>query len=98
MSSAAHTDMDQAARLIAEWRARGLYVESRGPDRIRIGPPELLDDEMIASARAAKPALLRILTAPDKTTWSCSWCGRFGFGLPTICYWCRYAARRRVDA
>ena len=97
MSSAATTDLDQAARLIAEWRALGVYVQSRGPDRIRIGPPELLDDEMIESARAAKPALLLILTAPDET-WSCSWCGRFRFGLPTICYWCRYAARRRVQA
>ena len=97
MRPAVTTDLDRAALLIAEWRARGLYLESRGPDRIRIGPPELLDEKMIESARAAKPALLRILTASGET-WPCSWCGRFRCGLPTICYWCRYAARRRVDA
>ena len=85
------TDVDRAARLIAEWRARGLYVESRGPDRIRIGPPELLDEKTIESARAAKPALLRILTAPAET-WPCEFCGRFRFGLPTICFWCLSAA------
>ena len=97
MTSAAVTDLDRAARLIAEFRARGLYVEPRGPDLIRIGPPELLDEEMIESARAAKPALLRILTAPEES-WPCEWCGRFRFRLPTICYWCRSAARRRAHA
>ena len=97
MRSAATTDLDEAALLIAEWRARGLYIESRGPDRIRIGPPELLDEDMIKSARAAKPALLRILTTPEET-WACAWCGRFRFGLPTLCYWCRSGARRRVRA
>lgn len=97
MRSAAVIDMDRAALLIAEWRARGLYVESRGPGRVRIGPPELLDEEMIESARAAKPELLRILTTPEET-WSCVWCGRFRFGLPTICWWCRSAGRMRVDA
>ena len=88
MSLTAITDLDVAARLMAEWRARGVYIVSRGPDRIRIGPEELLDDEMIESARTAKPALLRILTAP-KETWACSSCGKFRFPLPTICFWCR---------
>ena len=97
MRSAATTDLDQAARLLAELRARGVYVEPRGNDQIRIGPPELLDEEMIESARAAKPALLQILTTTTKS-WSCEWCGRFRFSLPTICYWCRSAARRRTHA
>ena len=88
MSLAVINDLDVAAGLMAEWRARGVYVVSRGPDRIRIGPPELLDDEIIESARAAKPALLRILTAPEET-WPCASCGKFRFALPTICFWCR---------
>ena len=88
MSPAVITDLDVAAGLMAKWRARGLYIVSRGPDRIRIGPPELLDDEMIESARAAKPELLRILTAP-KETWACKSCDQFRFALPTICFWCR---------
>ena len=88
MSPAVITDLDVAAGLMAKWRARGLYIVSRGPDRIRIGPPELLDDEMIESARAAKPELLRILSAPEET-WSCESCGKFRFPLPTICIQCR---------
>ena len=88
MSPAVITDLDVAARLMAEWRARGLYIVSRGQDRIRIGPPELLDDETIESARAVKPALLRILAAPEES-WPCARCGKFRFGLPTICFWCR---------
>ena len=88
MSLTAITDLDVAARLMAEWRARGVYIVSCGPDRIRIGPEELLDDEMIESARAAKPELLRILTAPEET-WACSSFGKFPFPLPTICFRCR---------
>ena len=97
MRPAANTDLDRAARLIAEWHASGLYVEPRGPDLIRIGPPELLNEEMIESARAAKPALLRILTASEES-WPCEWCSRFRFRLPTICYWCRSAAGIRARA
>ena len=92
MRSATTTDLDVAARLIAEWRARGVYVEYRGPDRLRIGPPDLLDEEMIERARVAKPALLRILTTSEET-WACLSCGRFRFWLPTICYWCRRGDR-----
>ena len=92
MRSATTTDLDVAARLIAEWRARGVYVLSRGRDRLRIGPPDLLDEEMIERARVAKPALLRILTASEET-WGCQSCDRFRFWLPTICYWCRRGDR-----
>ena len=87
-------DMDQAAHHVAELRARGLYLIAQGPDRLRIGPPDLLDDRLLEWARRAKPALLRVLTT--RRTWPCARCGRFRFRLPTVCYWCRQAPRARA--
>lgn len=86
MTSRDTANMDEAARLMAEIRARGLYLEPRGPDRLRIGPPDLLDEKTLERARAAKSALLAILTSGQ--TWPCVRCERFRFALPTICYWC----------
>lgn len=82
-------DVEGTARALAELRARGLYVTPTGPDRIRIGPPDLLDDEILRWARGVKPELLRILTT--RRAWSCVRCDRFRFRLPTVCYWCRRA-------
>jgi len=89
-------DLDEAARLVAEWRARGLYLERRGPDRLRIGPPDLLDDRVLDRAREAKPALLQILR--ERRSWPCARCGRFHFPLPTVCYWCKDTERSPAHA
>ena len=96
MTASSAIDLDAAAVLLAELRARGVYLEPRGPDRLRIGPPDLLDDDAIERARAAKPALLHILGT--SASWSCVRCGRFRFSLPTVCWWCRRAEGRPARA
>ena len=85
------TELDRAAHLLADLRARGLYLEPRGPDRLRIGPPDRLDEDTLAHVRALKPALLAILMDRGRRTWPCIRCENpaFVFPLPTICYWCR---------
>lgn len=89
------TATTEAARLVAEFRARGLYLEPRGHDRLRVGPPELLDPGTVERAREAKTALLRILTS-DRI-WTCVRCDRFRFRQPTICYWCRRVIALEVE-
>lgn len=91
-----HADLREAVALLAELQRRGLYVEPRGPDVLRIGPPELLDEDILKEARRVKAALLEVLTTPH--TWPCTRCGNFVFRLPTLCYWCRKAEERPAHA
>lgn len=83
--------LEPAAQLLAELTARGLFLEPRGPDTLRIGPPELLDQATVDQVRALKPELLSILQGAGTRTWPCSLCGKYAFRLPEICYWCRRA-------
>ena len=82
-------NMDSAVELFAELTARGLFLEARGSDTLRVGPPELVDETTVEQVRAMKPALLSILQGAGTQTWTCTRCGKFSFHIPTICYWCR---------
>ena len=83
--------MSHPLELLAELNARGLFVEPRGLDRLRVGPPDLVDDETIARIRQVKASLLKVLTEHHGDTWACIRCGRFSFTTPVVCYWCRRA-------
>ena len=89
---------EAAVVLFAELQARGLYLESQGPDLLRIGPPDLLDEDTVEQVRAAKTAILSVLRDRGSRTWACVRCGKFAFDVPTVCAWCRHAAGREHHA
>ena len=87
-----------AAVLFAELQARGLYLDPRGPDLLRIGPPDLLNEDRLERVRAAKTEILSLLRERGTQTWPCVVCDRHSFDVPTVCYWCRHAAGRKHHA
>jgi len=87
-----------AVVLFAELQARGLYLEPRGPDLLRIGPPDLLDEDTVEKVRTAKTAILSVLRERGTRTWACVRCGKFAFDVPTVCFWCCAAAEKEHHA
>ena len=87
-----------AVVLFAELQSRGLFLELRGSDLLRVGPPDLLNDDLLERVRAAKTAILSLLRDQGTRTWSCVRCGKFAFNVPTVCAWCRHAAGREHHA
>ena len=89
-------NLQEAVALLAELQLRGLYIEPSGPNLLRVGPPDLLDEFTLTQVRAAKTALMEIFSNPR--TWPCVRCERFAFRTPTVCYWCRRAGARATHA
>ena len=63
-----------APELLATLHARGVRVRVVG-DRLRLAPPEALDEALIAEARRLKPDLLRLLAPGVSAPAECGWCG-----------------------
>lgn len=70
-----------AQALLDELAARGIRVRVVG-DRIRLAPPDAIDEPLLAEARRLKPELLRLLAAEISTPAECGWCG--GALLPRL--------------
>ncbi len=87
-----------AVVLFAELQSRGLFLELRGPDLLRIGPPDLLDEDTVERVRTAKTAILSVLRERGTRTWACVRCGKFAFDVPTVCFWCCAAAEKEHHA
>lgn len=85
----------EAAALLAELGARGLYLRPLPDGRIGARPPELLDAETVERIRAMRAPILEALSRP---TWPCVRCQGFAFDRPTVCYWCRRAEGRPAHA
>lgn len=86
----------RVAELVAEVRARGIWLRLDGPEVLTVGPPARLDPVTLTALRAHKAELLALFAEPGP--WPCVRCERFAFRLPTICYWCESAARRTIRA
>lgn len=86
--------MTQADAFLAEMVERGLRLRSLPDGRIYVEPVRLLDAETAVRIRAMRIPLLEALAR----TWPCVRCERFHFARPTVCYWCREAAEREVEA
>lgn len=89
-------NLREASALLAELQLRGLYIEPSGPNLIRVGPPDLLDDNTLNQVRAVKTALIEIFSNPR--IWPCVRCEKFAFRTPTVCYWCRLVEGRPAHA
>jgi hypothetical protein len=64
-----------AQALLDELDRRGVRVRVVG-DRLRLAPPDALDEELLAKVRELKPEIIAALTGPAFTTPAeCGWCG-----------------------
>jgi hypothetical protein len=55
----------QPQKILTELKKRGLFLQADGKKLHFIGPSGSLDAEILAEIRAAKPAIISLLTAPS---------------------------------
>lgn len=85
-------DVREAAALLAEAAARGVWIRRDPSGSLRVGPTDRLDPTTLQDLRLRKEALLALFSTP--APWSCLRCGRHRFAQPTLCYWCRRTEER----
>ena len=77
--------------VVARLATSGLALRRDGNGIQCRGAQGALTDELRALVSSHRSEVLRSLTL-----YGCGGCGRFAFARPTVCYWCRGGAPRRI--
>ena len=88
--------MTDAGALLAELRARGMWIVPAGPDAVEVGPVEMVDEALASQVFAARKSILEVLQHPQP--WGCSKCGEGKESFPFMCARCRWNERVGVEA